>query len=598
MKLKSIKNKAADLLALDLLEHADEQSHNKIITLHIFISFGILLLLSFSIVSLFKGFFFHAAVLTSIMILQVLVLFFVRHTKKWKISAYASSIIMAILFLYFLIYDHTSSYGYIWIFSLPVFSLLLLGLKDGAKISLFFIGLIILLYFLPDHFPNILYPTHIFIRIVFSYLFIFGLCAFYDYLRVKSLALQELRIMDSINENKIKEEFISQLSHQIRTPLNNIMVVSNLLNNSSLDNKQEDLINTIVASTNNLVNVVNNIGKISAIDIGDRKLDKISFDLYSTIENTIHLFHQDQDFKHIDFNISLSSKLKTSIIGDPIRIKQIFLNLIENLIIHSEEKDLKISIKASIEQENRSSITTAFVIKCNKGMGYTTDGKTKRYYYKNPASSEPDIQFLDMNIAQKLIEITGNELYINTDNEFTTFSFTLSFKKNITSAKKIKEDKLTKQATAAKSSATTQLNSAEGKTINTQSKNLSEANILLVEDNLVNQKIVNLSLKKNVKNIDIANNGKEALDKFGTTKYDIILMDVQMPVMDGITATQKIRELESSTNSHTPIIAITANALAGDRENCINAGMNEYISKPFQIEDLIEKMKKLLNQSS
>ena len=97
-----------------------------------------------------------------------------------------------------------------------------------------------------------------------------------------------------------------------------------------------------------------------------------------------------------------------------------------------------------------------------------------------------------------------------------------------------------------------------------------------------------------VKSIDIASNGKEALDKFGTSKYDIILMDIQMPIMNGIVSTKKIREIEASTTSHTPIIAITANALLGDKEECIEAGMDDYISKPFQIEVLIQKMKNLL----
>ena len=123
---------------------------------------------------------------------------------------------------------------------------------------------------------------------------------------------------------------------------------------------------------------------------------------------------------------------------------------------------------------------------------------------------------------------------------------------------------------------------------------LLDANILLVEDNSINQKIVLLSLKGKVRNIDLANNGKEALDKFGTTRYDLILMDIQMPVMNGIIATKKIRELEASTNIHTPIVAITANALSGDKEACIAAGMNDYISKPFQVEVLLKKMTQLL----
>ena len=127
---------------------------------------------------------------------------------------------------------------------------------------------------------------------------------------------------------------------------------------------------------------------------------------------------------------------------------------------------------------------------------------------------------------------------------------------------------------------------------------LQDANILLVEDNLINQKIVILSLKKLVNNIDVAFNGKEALDRFGNARYDIILMDIQMPVMDGIVATRKIREIEESGPGHVPIIAITANALAGDRETCLAAGMDDYISKPFQIEVLIQKMRELLENQS
>jgi CheY-like chemotaxis protein len=123
---------------------------------------------------------------------------------------------------------------------------------------------------------------------------------------------------------------------------------------------------------------------------------------------------------------------------------------------------------------------------------------------------------------------------------------------------------------------------------------LNNANVLLVEDNAINQKIIILSLKNHVKNIDIANNGKDALDKFGTTKYDLILMDIQMPVINGIAATKKIRELELTSNTQTPIIAITANALSGDKENCLAAGMNDYISKPFQVDVLVNKMKVLL----
>jgi CheY-like chemotaxis protein len=123
-------------------------------------------------------------------------------------------------------------------------------------------------------------------------------------------------------------------------------------------------------------------------------------------------------------------------------------------------------------------------------------------------------------------------------------------------------------------------------------KDMHELNVLLVEDNVINQKITFLTLKPLVKNIDTASNGKEALDKIARTDYDLILMDIQMPVMNGLVASEKIRELEKSTYSHTPIIAITANAMLGDKEKCLAVGIDEYISKPFQPAALIEIIKK------
>jgi CheY-like chemotaxis protein len=125
-------------------------------------------------------------------------------------------------------------------------------------------------------------------------------------------------------------------------------------------------------------------------------------------------------------------------------------------------------------------------------------------------------------------------------------------------------------------------------------KELKEIKILLVEDNLINQKITLLTLCPLVNSIDTALNGKEAIDKFESTNYDLILMDIQMPVMNGLETSEKIRALESTTNSHVPIIAITANAMIGDREKCLSAGIDDYISKPFLPAVLIDKIKKII----
>jgi len=183
-----------------------------------------------------------------------------------------------------------------------------------------------------------------------------------------------------------------------------------------------------------------------------------------------------------------------------------------------------------------------------------------------------------LRITQRLIELDGNRLFIYPSSESTRIEFTAKFKedKKSTSISDIKEP--VKQP----------------ESFFKNSVDINEANILLVEDNFSNQQIIILYLKNETKKIDVAFNGKEALDKFGKAKYDLILMDVQMPIMDGFKATRKIREIEKSTSTHTPIIAVTANAFPEDKEKCFASGMDDYISKPFQPEDLIRKIKKHL----
>ena len=177
-----------------------------------------------------------------------------------------------------------------------------------------------------------------------------------------------------------------------------------------------------------------------------------------------------------------------------------------------------------------------------------------------------------------MIESDGHTLNIITNPKYTIFEFNASF--------------------ASAAGKFTVSSDAYDKRAENRFKNrveLSDASILLVEDNFSNQQIICLYLKNEVKSIDIAFNGKEAIDKFGTAKYDLILMDVQMPVMDGFKATQKIRELERTTNTRVPIIAVTANAFPEDKERCLAVGMDDYISKPFQPEDLLKKIKQYLN---
>jgi len=467
----------------------------------------------------------------------------------------------------------------------PFIVISMLGSTKGSYLSAFFGLVFILAIFIPVEF-NHANPQPLSFKLFFTitYIFSFILAYSFEIIKIRSISDSEKEVLDEKNANKLNDEFIAKLSHQIRTPLNNIMVISNILTSSSLDDKQRDMVDTIQASTNNLVNVLNSLVEVSSVDLRESSELNIIFNLQTTINNTLKLFTS-QSFNNISFNLKIDESVPKNFLGDPIKIKQIFLNIIESIIKNKSSNKINIDIKVGKSKETADSFELFFELKSNRPIMLPINENHSQFIVNettfSSASTQIYIELLDLNITQKLIESKGSKLSIALSSENATFNFPyiltkvdneVSERVVIEQGEEIKKEKPKSQSTIR----------------------LDNANVLLVEDNLINQKIVILSLKKLVKNIEIASNGKEALDKFGTSKFDIILMDIQMPIMNGIVTTKKIREIEASTNSHTPIIAITANALLGDKEECIEAGMDDYISKPFQIEVLIQKMKTLV----
>jgi len=454
-------------------------------------------------------------------------------------------------------------------------------MRMGNIVSfLFFLALVAFLIFQRQVGIAEPYTTNTIVRLVGAYIVLHLLVYLNEFIKQHNYAVMERSIIESKNETRQKDDFLSKLSHQIRTPLNNLTVVSNLVNKSKLDAEHRDLFDTILASTINLINVVNNIVKVSEVKIEKELSNMVNFDLYSSVENTLKLF-RDQNKDRIEIDLKVSRNIKTQYIGDPIRIKQIFLNIIENIIKANPEGKLMVEIEVELKNETEHESELLFRIRCPQLQLESDD--FGNFYAKPDAelikegSYQPDDYFIDFTIAKKIIEHYGGDLKIENGNGITMLDFGFSLRKGTSGAPKPEIDRDTAQLLQSK-------NKVE----------LKNANILLVEDNAINQKIIILSLKNHVRNIDIANNGKDALDKFGTAKYHLILMDIQMPVINGIAATKKIRELEATSNTQTPIIAITANALSGDKETCLAAGMNDYISKPFQVDVLVNKMKMLL----
>jgi CheY-like chemotaxis protein/signal transduction histidine kinase len=568
-------------LAKKLELQADLDVVNKMLILYFVNLTGIIFTLFYGILALISHNYALAWFLFPTTLALMLSLVFFHYTKRQNISRILMTLLTSFIFIYLLLNGGTAGSGLFWILLFPVFVIPLFGLSRGNVISfLFFVVIILCLVFQKNLQAEQQYTLTFSLRLMGAYAAVHLLIYLNEFMKFHNYHIMERIIIESKNETRQKDDFLSKLSHQIRTPLNNLTVVSNLVNKSKLDAEHRDLFDTILASTINLINVVNNIVKVSEVKIEKELSSQVNFDLNSSIDNTLKLF-RDQHKDRLELNLHISRAIKTTYIGDPIRIKQIFLNIIENIIKANPAGKLSIEIGVDVvsERDNESDLT--FTIRCPQLQLESDDYGN---FYSRPGTDlvkdgtyQPDDYFIDFTIAKKIVEYYGSELQITSSNELATISFGLILKKGAAGIQKPEADKETTQLMLVK-------NRIE----------LKNANILLVEDNAINQKIIILSLKNVVKSIDIANNGKDALDKFGTSKYDLILMDIQMPVINGIVATKKIRELESTSNTQTPIIAITANALSGDKETCLAAGMNDYISKPFQVEVLVNKMRTLL----
>lgn len=357
--------------------------------------------------------------------------------------------------------------------------------------------------------------------------------------------------------NEKKDNVIKDFSHKIREPLNNLVIVVDMLHESGLQKKQNELLETLIASTNNMVTILNDLTMQSAGNLRYEQRNSIRFNLISTIQNTIELFSL-KEKRSIEFIFINNDSTEFECLGDPIIIKQIFLDLFTSveLIFNGKPTKITINLKKTRSSDSKSMID----------LRIQTDSNT-------PIFSQAD---QEQSQAAKLIVSVGGSFSQESGGESTILNIRLPFNNPVDEPKE-----------QIGSSKIAELISKEKTT-----KELKDLKVLLVEDNLINQKITLLTLKPLVYSIDTASNGKEALDKFGTANYDLILMDIQMPVMSGLTAAEKIRALESTTNSHIPIIAITANAMIGDKEKCLSAGIDDYISKPFQPAALIEKIKR------
>lgn len=373
----------------------------------------------------------------------------------------------------------------------------------------------------------------------------------------KELEIQKEKAEEA---TKAKAMFLANMTHEIRTPLNGIIGISKVLEQTKLTNKQRELTEIIINSGENLSNIINDILDFSKIESGRVNLEKIEFSLSKVIISTVKLLKFYADKKGLKLDYKLDKKIPKILIGDPYRLTQVITNLLNNAIKFTETGSVIVAVKTIKKDDN--SVELLFTI-TDTGIGITAEGKEKLFKEFSQTDSSTTRKYggtgLGLAISSNLISLMKGEIGVNSEFEKgSEFWFKLNYDY---SQEKIKEEKILDEFVIP-----------------------TDIKILYAEDNLINQKITNALLKNIGIKCDIAQNGLEAFEMFKQNDYDLILMDMQMPKLDGIESTREIRKFEAQHKPAKPIyiVAVTANTFSNDRKKCFDAGMNDFISKPFK----------------
>ena len=375
---------------------------------------------------------------------------------------------------------------------------------------------------------------------------------------------------------KAKEFFLANMSHEIRTPLTGLLGVTNLLSKTTLNEQQQKYTSLINSSANTLLAIVNDILDIEKISSGKFELEHIPFKLEEKVLTTVQSFQ----FKAEEKNIVLSFKSNVAddliVLGDPSRLGQVLNNLLSNAMKFTNSGGIYVSVY--YYNNDAKSTTLEFEIS-DTGVGIKPDRLTDIFNPFVQASSDTSRKFggtgLGLSICKELIEMHGGSISVKSEvNIGTTFTFYIPYEKGDGS-----------------------MLLAENET-DLDYRGLKGLNILVAEDWELNQFLVQYILESWGCNVTMVNNGREALDKVKTTPFDIILMDIHMPEMDGITATKKVRALKNKEQAATPIVALTANALKGDHLHYIDIGMTDCITKPYTEDKLYRVIHKILRPNA
>ncbi len=376
-----------------------------------------------------------------------------------------------------------------------------------------------------------------------------------------------------------KEHFLASMSHEIRTPLNGILGFTKLLlQGKNLTPDQLKQLNAVKSSGDILLVIINDILDLSKIEAGKMHLESSEIDIVSITKQAIDTFEVKIDEKNIEIEFSNNQSIPKLLLGDSVRISQILLNIISNAVKFTPEKG-KIKIDINCEAVSEDATRLIFKIK-DTGIGIPKDKINIIFDPFVQTSDDTARKYggtgLGLSIVKKIINLMKGTIKVESEFEKGT-QFTIEFQ--------LKNSKINSEVVAPEISTVS-------KTIN-----YSEIKILLAEDNLINQLLAQTVLGQFGFQITTVENGLKAVEEIKQNEYDLVLMDLMMPVMDGYIATQEIRNLESKMKKEIPIIALTADVTITDVEKCKSVGMNDYLSKPFTPDELLKKITILLNKT-
>ena len=371
--------------------------------------------------------------------------------------------------------------------------------------------------------------------------------------------------------SQAKSEFLAVMSHELRTPLNGVLGFSEILSDTILDEEQRGYVRTINDCGEHLLSIVTDILDFSSIEKGKLKIESECFEIKTLLESCHQTLSYQAETKKLDFRLEISPNVPTTMKGDAVRVRQILTNLLGNALKFTSEGSVVLRAEThAIEGINYISFS---IIDTGSGMTPETLALLFQPFSQGDSSLKRAFEGtgLGLAISKRLADAMGGSIAVDSaPGKGSTFTCRIPLNSTILPLNADQIEELTPASEP------------------------TGGLVLVVEDDRVNSLLARKMLEFMGMKVEAVSNGKEAVEAYRPGKYAAILMDMQMPVMDGVDATLKIREIDTASGTHVPIIALTANALQRDRDRCMTAGMDDFISKPFKKDELAEKLSKLI----